>query len=556
MNKWYHLSDESEKLIEKLFTPQVEIGNIYTKQHYFDGIFNEIKIIKEPAILPYLLSFILQDSSVFKRSGYEALYTLVEGIVENDHRKWIKIQEFLHSSIHYSDEKLSGWNEVKPEKITQFAYHTKEEVLLLGLVSFHRNGYVREAAVKLLHESKHTDVVPFLLLRLNDHVSPIRFQAYKALKKRLTKNHAHMFFQSLLLINHVHEFSRDKYTVLQAEINSYLHSLDCRPELLTCITSSDIHNSRACVDLALSLSETQRDEVISLAIQSSDAEVRKKILHNVMVINPKKWFKEIVMMVEDRNSSIKQEALLLLWQYDPEFCKPYVMGALVDSSTSVRRLAQFLLREKTEQPISAFYRQKLPHANHNELSSVIAGLGETGEARDAEQLAAYLHYPVFKIQRVTIQAIERLHADAYKSLFLEKVEHTSKKVSRTAKEAVFKLVTPEDKELLKQQLAQATMSHVKKNIAELLYALPRKTSLRTLLEATMSTDKIARNYVFQQLKRWLTQWQQTFFTSFSVDEMDEIRELITMSQQQKSWPKSCKHLANEKIFLKPMHPKR
>jgi hypothetical protein len=64
----------------------------------------------------------------------------------------------------------------------RFVLSEKLALKAVGLASFARNGYLREAAIRRLIETGDSSVIPFLLLRLRDWVVPIRELALQGLQ--------------------------------------------------------------------------------------------------------------------------------------------------------------------------------------------------------------------------------------------------------------------------------------------------------------------------------------------------------------------------------------
>lgn len=72
---------------------------------------------------------------------------------------------------------------------------------IAGLCSLHRNGYVREAALRTLASIPSAMAVPFLLLRCDDVVPPVREQAVAAVRACMRADLAPAFARSLRIID-------------------------------------------------------------------------------------------------------------------------------------------------------------------------------------------------------------------------------------------------------------------------------------------------------------------------------------------------------------------
>src|SRR5579872_1118675 len=79
---------------------------------------------------------------------------------------------------------------------------------MLGYASFHRNGYVRHEAIRLLAQIEDGSELPFLLIRQNDWVQPIAGEARTAVESRLTEAYLPNFVKNFALVVRLLGFSR------------------------------------------------------------------------------------------------------------------------------------------------------------------------------------------------------------------------------------------------------------------------------------------------------------------------------------------------------------
>src|SRR5262245_23679154 len=78
-----------------------------------------------------------------------------------------------------------AWDKLTPKGISALLVDLDSQAAVLGLLSFHRNGYVRHEAVRLLANETTGDELRYLLIRQNDWVSVIGDEAQTAINKRL-----------------------------------------------------------------------------------------------------------------------------------------------------------------------------------------------------------------------------------------------------------------------------------------------------------------------------------------------------------------------------------
>lgn len=127
----------------------------------------------------------------------------------------------------------------------------------LGVLSFNRNGYVREAAIRALSDVHSGHELPFLLIRLNDWVHPIRDAARRAILSRVEPKYAAQFVFNLSLIWRLRAQHRaDHQPIAEAILNLLMHR-ECREPLLAGLELSERETRRAVFRLLLDAREPE-----------------------------------------------------------------------------------------------------------------------------------------------------------------------------------------------------------------------------------------------------------------------------------------------------------
>ncbi|MDQ3480115.1 MAG: HEAT repeat domain-containing protein, partial [Actinomycetota bacterium] len=144
----------------------------------------------------------------------------------------------------------------------------------LGVLSSHVSGYVREAGVHALAGVQDGRELPFLLIRLNDWVQPVREAAKHAVAGRIRLEYAAHFVRCLPLVDRLQNQSREDHKRVCEAILRLLRSADARPALRSGIASPDRRTRRLAFRL---LVETPADDqlmVLQDASVSHDTVVR------------------------------------------------------------------------------------------------------------------------------------------------------------------------------------------------------------------------------------------------------------------------------------------
>lgn len=101
------------------------------------------------------------------------------------------------------------WRNKSPNNLIPSICTDEEKITILGLSSFHPNGYFREKAIKELFKYDIKRVFPFLIIRVNDWVPAIRTINKKMLLEKIDTQNIHLIIQYLPLLNKLKFATRD-----------------------------------------------------------------------------------------------------------------------------------------------------------------------------------------------------------------------------------------------------------------------------------------------------------------------------------------------------------
>ena len=145
---------------------------------------------QEPAFIPALVSFLLDEDTSIVCSAETAIATLYAALPAS-HLPALDEAMRSYGGYLYPVKWMLRWQNIPPEQVnTLIRADPQSCVLLLGLACCHASGYVRRNAVACLDQQVRTGTeLPFLLLRLNDWVAPVRLRAEAAVRQRLDAVH-------------------------------------------------------------------------------------------------------------------------------------------------------------------------------------------------------------------------------------------------------------------------------------------------------------------------------------------------------------------------------
>lgn len=283
------------------------------------------------------------------------------------------------------------WDRLKPNEIASLATEEPACSSILGLVSIHRNGFVREEAVRQLSCHNDGKELPFLLIRLNDWVEPIRSLARAAVVERLTESNLSSLLPNLPLICRLARVRRnDLSDILHAVVK--LVVLPQHDKLLAAVLGSDDPNVRRQV-FRIALDQGCDCRLLEHGSASVDPIIRLFCSHNVRKCAVRDRRNSLIEKLQhDRVVPVRREAIRMRGEEYPETARALWIQSLLDRSRSIRDMARYYLKNLEDFDFAAFYRRSLSETPDS--MSALAGLCETGTEDDLPVIRSYLHSPI------------------------------------------------------------------------------------------------------------------------------------------------------------------
>lgn len=324
------------------------------------------------------------------------------------------------------------WTRLRPEDVVQFRKTFPGGVAVLGLVSLHSNGYVRETAVRELAGLEDGRELRFLLRRLNDWVRPVREEAEKAVRERIQDRFVPRWLEMLGEIIPLLNVRRVDHSALVQDVLQLLvsprHALALNEALprLSCAARTELFRRAFRFD---------RDRIGWLIERGLELEgpavqflaARKAI----EVATAAEQAELLARLSQSRSMPVRRVSLLAEVQSDPGRSGSIWRHALLDRHRSIRELAQASLRAAGFTDMAEDYRVAL--GRDPEALPALLGLGETGSESDVERLTAALTSPLASRRAAAIAGIGRCLPAERVDLFLESLHDTSPRVVREAR---------------------------------------------------------------------------------------------------------------------------
>jgi len=493
------------------------------------SLLNSIGDSKETAALLDVLPFTLSSKRDVAAAATAAAHKLVLATTADD-MAWL--DGALRWQSRYSGDLFDEWYKVKPQQVASFERLGAASVSLLGMLSFHHSGYVRQAALNSLDNISGGSELRFLILRLNDWVANVRDTASKAIRSRLRPEYAAPFIQNLPLVARLEGAGRADHKELVQAIDQLLQSDACRPALFDSLRSNNRLVRRAGLRLLLSSAGAELEEVARQALADRDTVIRLTAAQNISSLFSGDTLEQfLTLMSRDRYTPVRREALRNYVAGGAQAAQGKLKLALLDRHQAMREEARYHLRTIAPMDFAAFYRQTLLAAPRDLLATVsclcaaVSGLGETGIASDDTLILPYVLDMSPRLRTATIKALNRLNGKAHLGLFLRALRDEVPAVSRQALVALSDKPALVGGEAIWAILASAETPHVKRNALSLLEKLGKWTNIYYLVKAIRDSDEEIVNLSRSAIHRWLIRFNRSF-TQPTANQIEKLSDAI------------------------------
>jgi hypothetical protein len=466
-------------------------------------ILQQLAAANEPAVIPDLTRFALWTPSAVAEATTEALRALF-AIVDAEDVAWLDqaVRDRLRWGDSYAPSELAFIRDIHDPS--------------LKLLSFHFNGYTREAAVNRLSESSEGWEVPYLLLRVNDWVHEVREAALRAVRHRLAPSYAVHFARNLVLINRVRETRRADHGAIIDAIFGLLSDPSAEVAMLQAAASARRRTQRAILRFL-----NDRGVGLEAAMANRDPVIRGSALRAMARLNVPPSSRAIMhRLADDRSPAVRLQVLFVLAKFFDEE-KSRLERALTDRNASVRNAARYLLRDAGID-FAEWYRAALNTASSpRSKATAIDALSEAGTRADALSLNPFLRDPSPQVRRAALRGVMRLDPDGHEDDAVAMIDDPSRGVSNAARTALRKRVASLGRERLLQLFQSGASVHARNNALTLMKDLPKWDALVCLLTANSSADE----EIVERARTYIVEWNRHYNRNQLTPSRDQIERI-------------------------------
>lgn len=424
------------------------------------------------------------------------------------------------------------WNKLVPKDVLHLVTETGNGVnsSVLGLVSFHRNGYVRHEAVLRLSAINDGTELPFLLIRQNDWVRQIADDAQAAIEQRTNDNYLPHLVKSLPLILHLSSFSRYDHSIIVRKLLKIIVNDQHDDFLRRAVESSDRVVRRKIVRLGLALEGDHQMRLMRHALRSEDPIVRLcGCRHLTQVADSEMLIDLLGLLRNDSSMPVRREALRLHAERFPSQAKETWWTALLDRSSSIRELARFHLAKHEDFDATGFYRQTV--SEQPDSLAALEGLAETADSSDISYLRTLLTHKFPTRRYAAIRGLAQVGGEAVVPDLIHSLRDDNPRVAREARKSLqgrLELIQGED--LLSVAL-EAHHPYSRRVAIDMIADLGKWTCLPWLIKAASVCDPDTAVVAEQLIVDWFAPPKcNRVFTRPTIDERNAIREALVNSK--------------------------
>ncbi len=271
-------------------------------------IFEKIAETGEAQVIPSLLNFVLSTSDDVKRAAASAIRQLFDAVEAAD---YIQLDELTRTRMAYERTVTSEWRDLKPSDLESLN-RLPDGSLLVGLATFHNNGYVREAAVQKLAQVKTGTELPFLLIRLNDWVGQVRAEALRVVLSKVRPDYAKHFLRNLRLVDRLRHCGRDGHTKVIQAIENLLTLPDTLPLVMEGIASTDRWLRRQCFHLLAQLCNPEDAALLGPFLAASRITLRSAAVRAVAALDGEHYLNQLLSALKDAHPGVSKAGRLAL----------------------------------------------------------------------------------------------------------------------------------------------------------------------------------------------------------------------------------------------------
>ena len=515
------LSPQAAALLRSLQQTSGGVGRLFGRR-LDPAALSVLEELGELRLAPLLLPFVIEGDAVTRTRVGAMVRSLMRFIPS---AAMFALDEEFRSISGYADANISDWYSLTPGHVRQLSL-APDATVLLGLASFHPDGYVRESAVAALDSRGNDESLPYLLVRLNDWVTPVAERARSAVMRRVDDG-ADAWVACLPLVARLRDTTRRDHAEVVDAVFALLRQPSNRAALDAGCASSDRTTRRLCYRLAWEGAGSDLASVLTRGLRNNDPIVRFEALRTASErLDDASLAPLLDVAAMDAFMPVRRETLLIGADRFPGTALHRAKRALLDPSPSIRELARYIVGKHDARFDSASaYRVLLGGVDDTSIAVALAGLGETGSASDSVLVSPFLAHARIPVRAQAVQTLGRLSADTHGDAFVRALSDASPRVAHAARDVLLRNPSLIDYQTIVATMRSAPHVHSRRDAMRLGEALGKWPGLMLWLEAAASDELALAEEARERIGRWIQRANRRS-TAPSQAEIEGIQKLL------------------------------
>lgn len=490
----------------------------------FDGYFDILEKSNRLETIPVLFWTLLLRNSEIKRKFVKKVSSLME---EFTGRRYVSLsREFRERSFMSC---ALEWKDIDIDYFFEDYMTENEKIMILGLASFHPNGYIREKALYKLIKYNNSKIMPFIIIRACDWVHEIRKEAQDMLLNMIQIDNLTYIVKNIMLIDKIREnieglkihyryydvkaktikkdevFLQKIYTGIESILNCTKNESIVRHILAEAVLSKDEYVQEYSLNKIISNDMLPHKEIIELT-----SKVKNQIIcfKSMKLILEKLKDEEVIKFKDDldkiNGSRAKVELIIRLYEsgflQTAEDLKPYALSKYA----SVRDIARFYMRKCGFNDFFKFYAD-ISDITENKKAAIL-GMCETCKVEEMDMVAKYFKNSSSKIKKKILNRVISLSdVEPYSNyeIFFDALESGCESVIKLSRVYIKQNSELFDKEKIYDLYVHNDAISAKSALAEVLCCGNGWGSLLYALRLLGDENKIGCDIGTKNIERWI-----------------------------------------------------
>lgn len=467
----------------------------------------ELARLAEPAAAAHLLPLVLLADLDTAGRAVEAIEA---GLAALPPRELPALDESARDHWRSYLYRQTDWLNLAPPLVATLASRFPGRVELLGLLTCHFNGRVRQAALTELRTADPGRALPFLLLRANDWVEPVAALAREVLWEHLRREPCPIEPARLAgcfpLVVRLEERRRRDHSELVGLLAEQLRADEGRA-LLDQLGSLTLAEARRAFVLLAPAGQPCPPTLRTRIRRHPDPVVRCQVVALFAEANTEESRRELrELVLRDRAVRVRRLALEALADTGSTALAPWLAEVFWDRSASMRGFARFLARQHgIEHDPAPRYRELLEGGGGSVAQREVAlsGLGELPENRACPLVARFLNDPSPRVRAAALGALVAMDRREATMHLLEALFDPAARVRSMAHQLVTSQRLALDWRSCQLRAATSESAKLRASVLPLLSRASKWEALELLLANACDPAPVVQTALAIELGRWL-----------------------------------------------------